>query len=540
MRSPPLLLVGLTAVCLLMLPAGARADAAPSEVAVPETRPIQLDGTPRKAEWDAAATLPLEHGAGELLVQQFRGTLMLALRSDLAWTPPGALTLWLCPDGPSAGADGPGAVRIEYEPFEHNREHVIVWHNGKEGWKRERGSVVARHAIRGAASALELALPLTLLGLEKDQRPGVRLLVQWARFGTASPTWPAGVDLRAPPGKTPPALASAKGWGLLTGWGDAAGPGAFSRSDWEAWVARDAEIHKRGAAAHEAITLLVEEWKKTKKRDVELVPTVLGNLRWIRTHERLTANDQLAMATLLRFLNRHRQALGMLEVLLDHPDEAGAQRARRERALLFESMQRYEDAAADWEALAAVTRAPWDASYRRAAETARSNGAAWAEEAKAREEDGKNTKLPRVVLRTNRGEIEILLHAEDVPDAVKHFLDLVGSKFYDGTLFHRVQGDFLAQGGDPISRDQGLDFAGSGTSPKEVALEEDPRHDFWRGAVGFARGMRDYNGSQFFLMTAPRPKLGEYTCFGHIVRGQEVADRLEYGDTLLEAVVVRP
>jgi len=52
--------------------------------------------------------------------------------------------------------------------------------------------------------------------------------------------------------------------------------------------------------------------------------------------------------------------------------------------------------------------------------------------------------------------------------------------------------------------------------------------------------MREMNGSQFFLMTAPNPDLGKYTCFGHIEEGQRVADRLEVGDVLYEAHLVPP
>jgi cyclophilin family peptidyl-prolyl cis-trans isomerase len=169
----------------------------------------------------------------------------------------------------------------------------------------------------------------------------------------------------------------------------------------------------------------------------------------------------------------------------------------------------------------------------------REKQAAWEEEQRARAEDEASGDLPLVGLRTSRGLVVVSIHARDVPVAAKHFLDLVDAKFYDGTLFHRVLGDFVAQGGDPVSRDQGCDFAGSGTSPTEVDMEIDERHGFWRGAVGFARKMRESNGSQFFFMTAPRPDLGDYTCFGHVVAGMEHVDRIEHCDVLHEAFVLR-
>ena len=70
-------------------------------------------------------------------------------------------------------------------------------------------------------------------------------------------------------------------------------------------------------------------------------------------------------------------------------------------------------------------------------------------------------------------------------------------------------------------------------------METNERHTFWRGAVGFARGISERNGSQFFLMTASKPDLGEYTCFGRIVHGQAVAERIEHCDKLIRAVVLR-
>ncbi|MDJ0521603.1 MAG: peptidylprolyl isomerase [Planctomycetota bacterium] len=529
-------LPSMLAALLLLAPSPVQAD--PPRHSVPEARPIQLDGAVRTAEWDAAKALAMDEGT-EILVQQFRGTLLIALRSDRVWTRRGSLTLFVCPDGPEAGADAPGAARISYEPFEHNREHAIVYRRGAEGWQRLYDSVVVRHALGEAQSTIEMAVPLGVLGLTKDSRPALRVCVQWSRIGAKGFVWPAGLDLRPAAGRRPADLMSAKRWGLLEGWGDPTGPGAFSKTDWDTWTKRDREIRERGTTAHQTVALLVEEWKKTKKRDAELEEQVLGNLRWIRQHERLTPNDLLAMVTTLRYLNRHGEALGMVEALLDHPDVPSAQRAWRERALLLQSMQRYEDAAADWTRLATTTGKPWNAAYARAAETCRKQAAAWAAERKARAAVEKDDKLPRVALHTTHGVIEIVLHANEVPDAAKHFLELVGSKFYDGTLFHRVHGEFLAQGGDPKSRDQGLEHAGSGSSPKLIPIEENAKHDFWRGAVGFARGVSDYNGSQFFLMTGPRPGLGDYTLFGHIVRGQAVADRLAYGDTLIKAVVLK-
>ncbi|MFV1959913.1 MAG: peptidylprolyl isomerase, partial [Planctomycetota bacterium] len=170
----------------------------------------------------------------------------------------------------------------------------------------------------------------------------------------------------------------------------------------------------------------------------------------------------------------------------------------------------------------------------------------WTKDQALRAADAARHDLPLVLLRTTRGDVLIQLFARDVPKGVEHFLDLVRRRegdrgFYDGTRFHRVEGAFLVQGGDPVSRDD-LDAAGRSTGPTPVEVERNPRHRFFRGAVGFARGMALVNGSQFFVLTGSRPALdeGNFTCFGHVVAGMDVVDRLARGDTLLEAVVVRP
>ena len=96
-----------------------------------------------------------------------------------------------------------------------------------------------------------------------------------------------------------------------------------------------------------------------------------------------------------------------------------------------------------------------------------------------------------------------------------------GRGFYDGTLFHRVIGDYVVQGGDPLSRDEGCEEAGPSDGPSTVTTEISERFGYWRGAVCFARGMAQVNGCQFFILVSPRPALAEegYTVFGHVVAG---------------------
>ena len=54
---------------------------------------------------------------------------------------------------------------------------------------------------------------------------------------------------------------------------------------------------------------------------------------------------------------------------------------------------------------------------------------------------------PVVVIKTNKGSIEVELYPDKAPATVKNFLDYVDAGHYDGTIFHRVIKDFMIQGG---------------------------------------------------------------------------------------------
>ena len=55
-----------------------------------------------------------------------------------------------------------------------------------------------------------------------------------------------------------------------------------------------------------------------------------------------------------------------------------------------------------------------------------------------------------------------------------------------------------------------------------------------RGSVGFAMGPDKKVRSQFFIMTAPKPRLadGGYPCFATVIGGMDGVDRLEACDVL--------
>ncbi len=109
-----------------------------------------------------------------------------------------------------------------------------------------------------------------------------------------------------------------------------------------------------------------------------------------------------------------------------------------------------------------------------------------------------------MLLKTNRGDIELELFENEAPNTVANFITLVEKGFYNGLTFHRVLPGFMAQGGDPKGNGQG----GPGYSIAEEFTKPNHRLHF-RGSLAMARSASpDSAGSQFYLMFAPclRPK----------------------------------
>ncbi len=64
-------------------------------------------------------------------------------------------------------------------------------------------------------------------------------------------------------------------------------------------------------------------------------------------------------------------------------------------------------------------------------------------------------KTYTAILNTDKGEITIQLLADKTPVTVNNFVFLARQGYYDGTIFHRVISDFMAQGGDPTGTGMG-------------------------------------------------------------------------------------
>ena len=143
-------------------------------------------------------------------------------------------------------------------------------------------------------------------------------------------------------------------------------------------------------------------------------------------------------------------------------------------------------------------------------------------------EDGAAGKAPKAVIKTKFGDMEIVFFPEKAPNHVQNFLKLAKSGYYNGTIFHRVIPGFMIQGGDPNTKDpKRTDTYGMGGPTEKLKAEfNDTPHR--RGIVSMAR-TNDPNsaGSQFFIVVKDSGFLdGQYTVFGEVVKGMDVADKI--------------
>jgi cyclophilin family peptidyl-prolyl cis-trans isomerase len=129
-----------------------------------------------------------------------------------------------------------------------------------------------------------------------------------------------------------------------------------------------------------------------------------------------------------------------------------------------------------------------------------------------------------ITLKTNKGDIKFETYYDDAPRTVDNFVKLAEEGFYDGVIFHRVIDGFMIQGGDPTG-------TGTGGPGYSFADEIDPESEIYqegykKGVVAMANAGPNTQGSQFFIMVADYPLPPNYTIFGKVVSGQEVADAI--------------
>jgi peptidylprolyl isomerase len=126
---------------------------------------------------------------------------------------------------------------------------------------------------------------------------------------------------------------------------------------------------------------------------------------------------------------------------------------------------------------------------------------------------------------SNGGRVRIAMRADVAPKHVERVKTLARRGFYDGTIFHRVIDDFMAQGGDPT---------GTGGGGSELPDLEEEFNDLphVRGAVAMARAQdKNSANSQFYIVFQPVMKLDRnYTVWGRVIEGMKWVDAIEKGE----------
>jgi cyclophilin family peptidyl-prolyl cis-trans isomerase len=139
---------------------------------------------------------------------------------------------------------------------------------------------------------------------------------------------------------------------------------------------------------------------------------------------------------------------------------------------------------------------------------------------------------PHVVLNTSAGNIVIALYQDKAPITVGNFMAYVKAGHYNNTVFHRVIGNLLVQGGAYTPRYQ--------LKPERSPITSEADHGLQnlRGTVAAARRANAPNsaGAQFFINVVDNPQFDSvvtsnsarhgYTVFGRVVAGMEIVDRL--------------
>jgi len=156
-----------------------------------------------------------------------------------------------------------------------------------------------------------------------------------------------------------------------------------------------------------------------------------------------------------------------------------------------------------------------------------------------------------VKLHTNHGTITLELDADKAPDTVKNFLAYVESGHYANTVFHRVIGGFMIQGGgfEPGMKQKPTQ------APVKNEADNGVKND--RYTIAMARTSDPHSASaQFFINVADNDFLNHsaktpsgwgYCVFGRVVEGQDVVDKIGavktttrgfHGDVPVEDVVI--
>jgi peptidyl-prolyl cis-trans isomerase B (cyclophilin B) len=137
-------------------------------------------------------------------------------------------------------------------------------------------------------------------------------------------------------------------------------------------------------------------------------------------------------------------------------------------------------------------------------------------------------------IQTEKGNMKVEFYEKDAPGTVANFIKLAKAGFYDGLNFHRVIPDLVIQGGCP----NGIGHGGPGYTIMCETGGDNQYHD--RGVLSMAHAGRNTGGSQFFIChsrTNTKHLDRQHTCFGKVVEGLDVIDKIKQGDVITKITI---
>jgi peptidyl-prolyl cis-trans isomerase B (cyclophilin B) len=156
-----------------------------------------------------------------------------------------------------------------------------------------------------------------------------------------------------------------------------------------------------------------------------------------------------------------------------------------------------------------------------------------AEEPAKAEEKKTETKKEAVMIlmKTSKGDIKIELNKEKAPKTVANFMKYVESGHYTETIFHRVIGSFMIQGGGFNEK------MSQKNAPHTVENEADNGLSNDLGTIAMARTSDPHSGgAQFFINVKDNDMLNHtgknaqgwgYCVFGKVVEGMDVVEAIK-------------
>lgn len=142
--------------------------------------------------------------------------------------------------------------------------------------------------------------------------------------------------------------------------------------------------------------------------------------------------------------------------------------------------------------------------------------------------DVKKMSSQCVSLDTEAGTIELEMYPEHAPESVRNFLNLVATKLLDTTTFSRIVPNFVIQGGNIWSREDGKVTKAMGDRARRTVPDEPNKILHERGVLSMARGEEANTAStHFFILVKDAPSLdNKFAAFGRVTKGMDFVDAI--------------